>query len=116
MNSKVRNSFTVLMISTALVLGLVVATPAALPVADVATAQSSEAFTATVEADAARIAEDAMVATLIAGVPVMTGLAATLQDTTTAPAAVQQSRHKSGKSRRIRQSMAMPFFSFAPRG
>jgi hypothetical protein len=30
--------------------------------------------------------------------------------------AVRKSRHASGKSRRIRQSMAMPFFSFAPRG
>lgn len=115
MSSKVRNTFTVLMIS-ALTLGLFAATPAMLPVVDIAAAQSSEGFAATAEADAARVADEVLTTTLIAEAPVMVGLAATLQDTTTAPAAVQTSRHKSGKSRRIRQSMAMPFFSFAPRG
>lgn len=116
MNTTVRTTFTVLMISSALVIGLVVAAPAARPAADVAPMSSGVAFTANVQPDAARIAEDAMIATLTAEAPVVAGLAATLQNTATPPAAAKPARRTSGKSRRIRQSMAMPFFSFAPRG
>lgn len=105
MSSTVRNTFTTLMICSALVIGLVVAAPAALPRADVASA--------TVEADVARVA---MIAALTAEAPVVAGLASTFPHTAATPAAVQKSRHASGQSRRIRQSMAMPFFSFAPRG
>ena len=103
MNSKVHNTFTLLMITGALVLGLLAASPTMRPVADsvsgpgVAVPMSAETTRAT--------PTEAAVA----------GLAATLQDTA-APATVKKSGHNSGKSRRIRQSMAMPFFSFAPRG
>lgn len=115
MNSTVRNTLTVLMISGALVLGVMVAAPTAVPMAAVATAPSSAALVE-VEAEAARVAQDAMIATLTAEAPVVAALATPFQDAATTPATAEQSRRKSGKSRRIRQSMAMPFFSFAPRG
>ena len=108
MNSKVHNTFTLLMITGALVLGLFGASSTMLPVAgrvfapgDALTAvpMINETAHATPTADAAAVA----------------GLATTFQDTA-APATVKKSGHKSGKSRRIRQSMAMPFFSFLPRG
>ncbi|MHB8911579.1 MAG: hypothetical protein ACYC42_02765 [Lysobacter sp.] len=113
MNTTVRNTLTVLMISGALVLGVMVAAPTAVPMAAVATAPSSAAI---VEAEAARVAQDAMIVTLTAEAPVVAALATPFQDAATTPATAEQSRRKSGKSRRIRQSMAMPFFSFAPRG
>ena len=95
MNSQVRNTFTVLTLCSALVLGLLVVAPAAYPVADVAAAQSGTA----VLANASRVGADAAIASLNAEAP-----------------AANPTRRKSGKTNRIRQSMAMPFFSFAPRG
>lgn len=87
MNSQVRNTLTVLTLSSALVLGLLVVAPAAYPVAEVGTKA-----------------------------PVAARLAASFQDTDTTSSPANPIRRKSGKTNRIRQSMAMPFFSFAPRG
>ena len=86
MNSKVQNTFNTVMIASALVLGLVAAS---LPVAD----------------SAGRGAVP---------VAVVANLASTLQQT--AAPATEKKGYTSGKSRRIRHSMAMPFFSFLPRG
>ena len=86
MNSKVQNTFNTAVIASALVLGLVAAS---LPVADTAGRGP-------------------------APVAVVASLASTLQHTA-APATGKES-YTSGKSRRIRHSMAMPFFSFLPRG
>ena len=88
MNSKVQNTFNTAVIASALVLGL---RAASLPVADSAGAGPGPA-----------------------PVAVVASLASTLQDTA-APATGKES-YTSGKSRRIRHSMAMPFFSFLPRG
>ena len=100
MNSQVRNTLTVLMLSSALVLGLLVVAPAAYPVA----AQAGNA----VDSDG--------IASLSVEVPVVAGLSAAYQDSATTSTAAHPARRKSGKTNRIRQSMAMPFFSFAPRG
>lgn len=98
MNSQVRNTLTALTISAALALGLVVAAPDALPVANTAPAQVSVAGGLSVEP------------------PAVAALVDPFQTTATPPATVEQVRRKSGKPSRIRHSMAMPFFSFAPRG
>lgn len=112
MNSQVRNTLTVLTLSSALVLGLLVVAPAAYPVAEVAATQSG----IVAEAGAPRIGEPAAIATLTAEAPVVAGLAASFQHTATTSTTAKPIRRKSGKTNRIRQSMAMPFFSFAPRG
>ncbi len=108
MNRNLPSAFSVLISCCALVLGLVATVPASLPLAAAASASSSQATLAepAIAAHVAAVAQqfDARTAT------------ATLQDTAATSAAAKPSRHSSGKSRRIRQSMAMPFFSFAPRG
>ena len=86
MNSKVQNTLSTAIIASALVLGLLATS---LPVAD---------------GDGTGAAPVAVVASL----------ASTLQDT--AVPARGTKGYTSGKSRRIRHSMAMPFFSFLPRG
>ena len=139
MNRKLHITLIVLLTSSALVLGLFAASPAMLPVADLVTAQSSHGFTAPAKADAAQVAHEPAFAarveaialpidpradsdelvvttTLTTEAAAMATLARTLEHTAAPPAAVQKPRHHSGKSSRIRQSMAMPFFSFAPRG
>ncbi len=120
MNSKVHNPYTVVMIAGALALALVAASPATLPAIDSLAVQSgagsmTPAGTDTTPAEAARIGDEAAFATLDAEAAVVAGLAAPFQDTAAAPA-VRKSSRTSGQSRRIRQSMAMPFFSFLPRG
>ena len=141
MNRKLPITLIVLLTSSVLVLDLFAASPAMLPVADVVTAQSSHGFTAPApaQADAAQVAHEPTFAarveavalpidpradsdelvvttTLTTEAAAMATLARTLEHTAAPPAVVQKPRHHSGKSSRIRQSMAMPFFSFAPRG
>ena len=90
MNIKVHNTAATLMIASALLLGLVAVVPNTTPASSTA-AGSGAALAAPVQFEVAR-----------------TELSR--------PVSTSKSSHKSGKSRRIRQSMAMPFFSFAPRG
>jgi len=116
MNSQVRTTFTILIISSALVLGLVVTTPAAPHPGQAATAQDGDAFVTSIEAGAIRASEDARLDTFTGEAPVLTGLATTLQDASAGPVDAKSPRLNPGQSNRIRQSMAMPFFSFAPRG
>lgn len=98
MNSQVRKTLTVLMIGSALALGLVVISPDTLPVANTASVQLITADGMSAEA------------------PAVSTLADTFQATATPPATAEHVRRKSGKPSRIRHSVAMPFFSFAPRG
>ena len=109
MNSQVRNTLTALTISSALLLVLAVAAPAVFPPTTMVAALPAAAS----NAHAARLAEGAVIATLSAEAPVVAGLAITFQDTATAPAEAKPARRRSAKSSRMRQSMAMPFFSFA---
>ena len=138
MNRTLHITLIVLLTSSALVLGLFAASSAMLPVADIVTAQSSQGFTAPAQADttqpahepafAARVkaialsidppadSDELVLTTLTTEAAAMATLARTLEHTAAPPAVVHKPRHHSGKSSRIRQSMAMPFFSFAPRG
>ncbi|MGH8076655.1 MAG: hypothetical protein ACREPE_04935 [Lysobacter sp.] len=110
MNRKLHHTLKGLMTSAALVLGLAAASPATLPGADLTAAPSGYTAADSNGFDAAALSREAAIAAHVEAVAVQI-------DTNAAPsAAVQKSRHASGKSRRIRQSMAMPFFSFAPRG
>lgn len=98
MNSQVRNTLTALTLSAALALGLVITAPDAPAVTNTAPAQVSVAGGLSVQA------------------PAVAALADPFHATATPPAKVEHVRRKPGKPSRIRHSMAMPFFSFAPRG
>jgi hypothetical protein len=108
MNRKLHHSFTGLISSGVLALGLFAASPATLPGADTASAPSLPLVAAL--GKVAPLANDAALAAQVGT------LALQLDPTAATPAEDQKAHHASGKSRRIRQSMAMPFFSFAPRG
>ena len=110
MNRKLHHTFKGLITSGALALGLFAASPAMLPGADLTPAPSGYSSANSDRTEAAASAQEQVIAARVAAIALQIDTnAATL-------AAVQKSRHASGKSRRIRQSMAMPFFSFAPRG
>ena len=110
MNRKLHNTFTGLISSGVLAIGLFAASPAMLTGADFPPALSGSASAAPVGVDVAPLVRDQAIASRLEAVALQ------LDTNAATPATVQQSRHASGKSRRIRQSMAMPFFSFAPRG
>ena len=102
MNSKLHLTFTALMASSALAFGVFAASPAMLAATDNGPASSGHGFAAPGKAERAIASRVEAVALQI--------------DPRADGAAVEKSRYASGKSRRIRRSMAMPFFSFAPRG
>ncbi len=103
MNSQVRNTLTVLTICSALVLGLVVASATGIPAPQASIAGDG----------AASLATDAVLATVTAESPIVAGLTESFPDTAPTPAEVTPPPRTPARSRRIRQSMAMPFFSFA---
>ena len=110
MNRKLHHTFKGLMTGGALALGLFAASPATLPGADLTPAPSGFAVAASNGFDAAALSHEQAIVAHVEAVAVQ------IDTNAATSAAVQKSRHASGKSRRIRQSMAMPFFSFAPRG
>ena len=107
MNRKLHNTISALMVSGAvLVLGLMAANPAGLPSPQAHAPQQPVS-----EALAQATAFDAELATA-------TELTNPIQQVpATEPAVARVPHHrKSGKTSRIRQSMAMPYFSFVSRG
>lgn len=123
MNRKLRNTFAAVMACSVLVLGVLFAASPALFAEDVP-APASPASAASARFDDAPIPREADAAAPVAAmarqidprVDSAATLADTLHDIAAPPVAVAPPRHKSGKSSRVRQSMVMPFFSFAPRG
>ncbi|MEG3191440.1 hypothetical protein [Lysobacter sp. D1-1-M9] len=139
MNRKLHNSLTALMASAAvLVLGLVAATPAApsgnevgtQPITYEAPAPASgfdqltavaraEAAATVIRADLSEIDTLADAAALTAELAAAAALAAAFQQASSAPqdSGDQVPSHPPRKTtRRNRQTLVMPFFSFAPRG
>ena len=138
MNRKLHNTFAALIASSVLMLGLFAAAPVSLQTGAAQAHQVSarQSTTGTGKANAVNATLEPALAARLEAVTLqlprrpghvealdagsepalVTSIASTLEDTAAAPAALQKTRYKSGKSRRIRQSMAMPFFSFAPRG
>ena len=138
MNRKLYHPFFILIATSALGLGVFAASTAMLPVADGVTAQSSHGFTTPVKGDAVQVpqlpasaARDQAIAlpierpdhhavlvptALTAEAAALATVAHALQHPATPVATAQQPRRHARKASRMRQSMAMPFFSFAPRG
>lgn len=109
MNRKLHNTLSALTFSAAsLVLGLMAATPTLqpTPAGVLAVAEAAAPFSDVAGHPSRLFAASTTVATLAGPVPTSAALAS----------APDLLRRKSGKTSRIRQSMAVPFFSFAPRG
>lgn len=141
MNRKLHNTISALMFSGAvLVLGLMAANPGGRPnprsapqpqaialdaaaqhrgliAAPVANTARAEALALHIEKRAARIETLADAAAFTAELATAAALAETLEQASTAePAAAETAPRTTGKPSRIRQSMAMPYFSFVSRG
>jgi len=114
MNRNMHSTFTVLMASSALLLGLIAASPYFPGGADAGADRAAiQPSLVTVRAiDAPALSFDPAITAGVEGVAARMTPGAELAATTAAGGKVRNT----GKSRRIRQSMAMPFFSFAPRG
>ncbi|KRA20622.1 MULTISPECIES: hypothetical protein [unclassified Lysobacter] len=133
MNSKLHNSISALLVSGAtLVLALVAANPALpeAPAAQVAAAAAplpldaaaivrrAEAQALRIEARAQQVENLADVAALTAEVATAVALANALDKASAAEPAVDAVPHRKARkaTRRNRQALVMPYFSFAPRG
>lgn len=137
MSRKLHNTISALMVSGAvLVLGLTAAHPAGRPSQDstpqsaivletptrnpavfAGNAADAEALALQIEARANQIETLADATAFTTELATAAALAETAEEASAAePAAAQAPHRKSGKSSRIRQSMAMPYFSFVSRG